>query len=57
MEERGVLGSPEDVKFVLTVPAIWTDRSKQFMRVAAIQVNIITPIFMDFMIYENETII
>lgn len=28
-----------DVKFVLTVPAIWTDTAKLFMREAAKQVN------------------
>ena len=28
----------EDVHFILTVPAIWSDLSKQFMRKAAIQV-------------------
>ena len=37
---RGVLSNPENVKFVLTVPAIWNDRSKQFMRIAAIEVYI-----------------
>ena len=36
--DRGFLRSPNDVKFVLTVPAIWNDRSKQFMRAAAVQV-------------------
>ena len=32
--------SDEDVYFVLTVPAIWDDPSKQFMREAAEQVII-----------------
>ena len=36
--DRGFLRSPKDVKFVLTVPAIWNDRSKHFMRAAAVQV-------------------
>lgn len=40
LNSRGVLSNPENVKFVLTVPAIWSDRSKQFMRVAAIEVYI-----------------
>lgn len=40
IKERGVLNNPKDVRFVLTVPAIWTDRSKQFMRVAANQAGI-----------------
>lgn len=37
MKDRGV--QQNNVEFVLTVPAIWTDHSKQFMRVAAIEVN------------------
>ncbi|XP_022295822.2 heat shock 70 kDa protein 12B-like [Crassostrea virginica] len=37
---RGVLSNPENVKFVLKVPAIWNDRSKQFMRIAAIEAGI-----------------
>lgn len=49
MKDRGILSSnpkdkpvikdPEEIRFVLTVPAIWTDRSKQFMRVSAVEVN------------------
>jgi hypothetical protein len=27
-----------DVKYVLTVPAIWTEKSKMFMREAAVEV-------------------
>lgn len=30
----------EDIKWVLTVPAIWNDAAKQFMREAAEQVTI-----------------
>lgn len=30
----------DDILWVLTVPAIWTDQAKQFMRDAAIQVFI-----------------
>ena len=30
--------SKDDVKWVLTVPAIWTDSAKQFMRETAIEV-------------------
>ena len=29
-----------DINWVLTVPAIWSDASKQFMREAALKVNI-----------------
>ena len=36
--DRGFLRSSQDVKFVLTVPDIWNDRSKQFMRAAAVEV-------------------
>jgi len=31
--------SEEDFRFVLTVPAIWNDTSKQFMREAAVMVR------------------
>lgn len=27
------------ISWVLTVPAIWTDKAKQFMRLAALEVN------------------
>jgi len=30
-----------DVMFILTVPAIWSDASKQFMREAAIAVRLV----------------
>lgn len=30
----------KDVHYVLTIPAIWEDRAKQFMRKAAEQVNV-----------------
>ena len=29
-----------DIRYVITVPAIWTDKAKQFMREAAFEVNI-----------------
>ena len=29
----------KDIMFVLTVPAIWTDRAKKFMREAAMEVS------------------
>lgn len=31
----------KDIHWVLTVPAIWSDQAKQFMRQAANQVNVI----------------
>lgn len=32
--------SNSDILWVLTVPAIWSDSAKQFMRLAAVQVNV-----------------
>lgn len=29
----------EDIRYVITIPAIWEDRAKQFMREAAIRVR------------------
>lgn len=29
----------EDVHFIITIPAVWTDAAKQFMREAALEVN------------------
>lgn len=57
IKERGVLNNPKDVKFVLTVPAIWTDRSKQFMRVAANQVKKKLLISIGFGTFVNGAII
>lgn len=34
----------EEIKWVLTVPAIWNDAAKQFMREAAEQVRVAVPI-------------
>ena len=41
-EERDFGLSVEEIHWVLTVPAIWNDAAKQFMREAAINVNINT---------------
>lgn len=35
LESRGTGVKASDIKWVLTVPAIWTDNSKQFMRKSA----------------------
>ncbi len=32
--------SPEDIQWVVTVPAIWRQSAKQFMRHAAVQVTL-----------------
>ena len=38
VDTRGMKIKDPDVLYVLTVPAIWNDTAKQFMRNAAIQV-------------------
>ena len=38
---RGFDIEPKDIRWVLTVPAIWSDAAKQFMRKSAILVNTI----------------
>lgn len=40
LETRGTGVKPNDIQWVLTVPAIWTDNSKQFMRKSAEKVSI-----------------
>ncbi|VDI20358.1 Hypothetical predicted protein, partial [Mytilus galloprovincialis] len=37
LEKQGTGIKPEEIRWVLTVPAIWTDSAKQFMRKAAVQ--------------------
>ena len=39
--ERGIEIEPMDIRWVLTVPAIWSDAAKQFMRKSANLVNTI----------------
>ena len=39
--ERGFEIEPMDIRWVLTVPAIWSDAAKQFMRKSANLVNTI----------------
>ena len=39
--ERGMEIEPKDIRWVLTVPAIWSDVAKQFMRKSA---NLVTTI-------------
>ena len=38
-EHKAELLKAEDVHFILTVPAIWSDLSKRFMRQAAVKVT------------------
>ncbi|XP_062619390.1 heat shock 70 kDa protein 12B-like [Saccostrea cucullata] len=40
MRDRGVETRQTDIKFVLTIPSIWNDRSKEFMRTAAVEAGI-----------------
>ncbi|XP_065930489.1 heat shock 70 kDa protein 12A [Magallana gigas] len=39
-ENRGVVFKPENVLYVFTVPAIWSESAKEFMRKAAIKADI-----------------
>ena len=39
LDKRGTGVRPDDIQWVLTVPAIWNDPAKQFMREAAEKVN------------------
>ena len=39
LETRDDVFKADDIKWVLTVPAIWTPRAKQFMREAAYEVK------------------
>lgn len=41
LDTRGTGVKPNDIKWVLTVPAIWTDNSKQFMRKSAEKVLVV----------------
>ena len=41
MSNNQVAGlKPDDVHWVLTVPALWNDSAKHFMRLAALQVSL-----------------
>ena len=40
MKDRGIDSLVDEIQFVLTVPAIWRDSAKRFMREAVIQVSI-----------------
>lgn len=39
LDKKGTTVNNSDIHWVLTVPAIWTDSAKQFMREAADKVN------------------
>lgn len=38
---RGVVFKPEEVLYVLTVPAIWSETAKEFMKKAALKVSLL----------------
>ena len=38
VEKRGTNLRPDEIKWVLTVPVMWTDKAKEFMRESAEQV-------------------
>lgn len=40
LTERGTGVDMGDIKFILTIPAIWTDSAKQFMREASVMVSL-----------------
>lgn len=52
-KDRGVVFKPEEVLYVLTVPAIWSESAKEFMKKAAIKV--IFSIFLHFELYFVQT--
>lgn len=39
-KDRGVVFKPEEVLYVLTVPAIWSESAKKFMKKAASKVSL-----------------
>ena len=39
-QQRNAINPEKDIRWVLTVPAIWTDAAKQFMRDAATEVGL-----------------
>ena len=39
LHTKGIQVTVDDVHFIITVPAIWSDLSKQFMRQAAVNVR------------------
>ena len=47
-----ILGLKEgDIHWILTVPAIWGDGAKQFMRIATNEVNSVYTIYYSFMMF------
>lgn len=42
LEKTGQVIRPTEITWVLTVPAIWSDAAKQFMREAAVKVSLLS---------------
>lgn len=55
LDKRGSEFVNEDIHWILTVPAIWTDSAKQFMREAAYTVNLFPVGSSDITIKEKRT--
>jgi hypothetical protein len=51
--EGGIEIEPEDIRWVLTVPAIWSDAAKQFMRKSA---NLVNTIHVLYKINKNRNV-
>ena len=52
-ESRAYGLSPDEIHWVLTVPAIWDDAAKQFMREAAINVRLLG-LYKEVPVFEKE---
>lgn len=50
---RGVVFKPEEVLYVLTVPAIWSETAKEFMKKAALKVSVLDAVA--YCIYYKKT--
>lgn len=57
LKKRGMDRCEEDIRWVLTVPAIWKDPAKQFMRDAAEQVLVFNPESSPFSLIFHKTIL
>ena len=50
--ERGIEVEPKDIRWILTVPAIWSDAAKQFMRKSAnLVITVYTKIILRQLMY------
>lgn len=56
LEKEGTGVQMKEIRWVLTVPAIWTDSAKQFMRKGAVQVIKFSLFSIRQMIIDKESI-